>query len=119
MSRLLSKVVLISIALAVVAASKCMGQCNVGVELSNEKVADSHYAISLKPNADLKNVHLQLFDLYEGKVVKEERIGFLAANAFSEVFRQVKPSLYYVYLKFDGCERKGLGGASGYKVGDK
>jgi len=97
----------------------CYGQCNVGIEFSQKKKSEANFSIYLKPEKGLRNVQVQLVDLYEGKVIKDKGMDFLSERLTVEIFKDVKPSLYYIYIKFEGCDKKGLGGVSGFKVGDE
>ena len=97
--------------------SFCYGQCDVKIEYSHEKKSALNFSVYLQSEINLKNVKVQLYDLYEGKIIKEGTINLTELR--NEVFKDVKPSLYYIYVTFEGCHRKGLGGMSGFKLGDE
>jgi hypothetical protein len=91
--------------------------CKTEIEYSVRELTPSNFSIALQSSQSIKNVHVQLFDLYQGKVVQEKTIGDVTFSK-REVFTGVKASLYIIYIKYDGCSKaRSLGGIEGIKIG--
>lgn len=92
-------------------------QCDVSIEYSFHQSAASQFSVSLSSNTGSESVIAKLHDLYLGKEVQNKRVSLSGRE--QEVFTDVKPSLYIIYVKKDGCEEyRSLGGISGIKIGD-
>ena len=92
-------------------------KCKPRVEFAVRQISTNNYSISLQSETPLGNPLLKLYDLYTGKIVAEKKINN-ALTSKQEVFTNVKPSRYVVYVAHDGCERQvGIGGVDGIKVG--
>lgn len=92
-------------------------KCKAEIEYSVKEITPSNFSIALQSSESLGNVHVQLFDLYTGKVIQEKDIAG-GVSLKREVFTGVKASLYIIYIKYDGCDRKrSLGGIQGIKIG--
>jgi hypothetical protein len=103
---------------AVVSSAFGQDKCKSVIEYSVTESPAKGYSISLQSSENLRNVEVQLFDLYEGKTVATKQVGS-GLRSKQVVFSGVKPSLYLVYVKHDECPRaQSLGGMKGIKVGN-
>lgn len=92
-------------------------QCDLDIEYSFHQSAASQFSVSLRSSAGAESVTAKLHDLYLGKEVQSRRVSL--SNRDEEVFTNVKPSLYTIYVKKDGCEEyRSLGQITGIKIGD-
>lgn len=108
---------LLIIFMGIACPALCQDQCKTEIEYSVREVTPSNFSIALQSSQSIKNVHVQLFDLYEGKVVQEKNIGD-GMLMKREVFTGVKASLYIIYIRYDGCSKaRSLGGIEGIKIG--
>jgi hypothetical protein len=92
--------------------------CASKIDVSVNEVSKSQFDIALKSSESIANAKVQLYDLYQGKVIQEKtvQIGFGESEV---VFTKVKPSRYTIVVKYDGCEKgKTLGGIGGITVGE-
>ena len=111
------------LALFIIASFLCIkngfGQCQFEVQYSVEKKSGSTYSISLESKTTLTSVKVQLYDLFQGKVLDEKEIYILATGG-QEVFRNIPPSKYTIIIRMDGCDKpKTLGGINGISIGIK
>jgi hypothetical protein len=91
-------------------------QCKPQVKYTVKEKSSNSYSISLQSNSNITSPSLELYDLYEGKVVDSKQVGSIRGQ--QEIFKNVKPSLYIIYIKQEGCTRPfGVGGKEGIKVG--
>lgn len=94
-------------------------QCDVKIEYSHKKNSENLCSIFLNAEepSTLNNVTVKLYDLYLGKIIDEKKV--VLTNEKTEVFKNVKPSLYTIYVETDRCEKPlSLGGINGIKIGD-
>lgn len=92
-------------------------QCETNVDFSFHQVNADSYTVSLRSEGGGQTVTAMLHDLYLGQAVQTRRISLSAREA--EVFTNVKPSLYTIYVKKEGCdEYRSLGSITGIKIGD-
>src|SRR5687768_6410335 len=92
-------------------------QCDSKIEYSHKKRPDSGHALYLHSALPLNAVKVQLYDLYQGKVV-EERVISALSSAETEAFKNIKPSVYTIYISINGCNKPiTLGGINGIKIG--
>jgi hypothetical protein len=93
-------------------------RCKSTVEHTISQSPEKGYTIALQSSENLRNVEVELYDLYEGKTVDKKYVGN-GLRSKQTVFSRVKPSLYLIYIKHDGCPRaESLGGVKGIKVGN-
>lgn len=109
------------VALCVIVWTVCMGhafgQCNYDVHYTIEEKSDSSFSILLKSEIPLNAVSVQLYDLFQGKVLQESRVSSLT-SIIQEVFRNVPPSKYAIIIQTDNCDKaKTLGGIQGINIG--
>ncbi len=98
-------------------SAMAQNKCKPRVEFAVNQTSANSYSITLRSETPLGNPMLKLYDLYTGKVVAEKRVNN-SLTSKQEVFTNVKPSRYVVYVSHDGCERQvGIGGIEGIKVG--
>ena len=96
----------------------CQDKCKSTVEHTITESPDKGHSITLQSSENLRNVEVELYDLYQGKTVDKKYVGN-GLRARQTVFSRVKPSLYLIYIKHDGCPRaQSLGGIKGIKVGN-
>jgi hypothetical protein len=75
------------------------------------------YSITLQSSENLRNAQVELYDLYKGESIQKKQIDN-GLTRKQTVFSGVKPSLYLIYIKHDGCPRaQSVGGIKGIKVG--
>ena len=113
------RITLLTIVLAVGMSivSYAQNQCAAKIEYSVIDNAANGHSIALESSVPLTNVHVQLVDLYTGKIIAEKNVSGGISNK-RVVFTQIKASLYTVNVKYDGCEKvKSVGGIEGIKVG--
>jgi hypothetical protein len=97
--------------------SYAQNQCTLKIDHSVIDNGPKGYSIALESKVPLANVHVQLVDLYTGKVTEEKDVVGGISNK-QVIFNQVKTSLYVVYVKYDGCEKaRSVGEIQGIKVG--
>lgn len=93
------------------------GQCDVSIDFSFHQSNASSFTVSLSSNAGTETVTARLHDLYSGQEVQTKRVNLSAREQV--VFTDVKPSLYTIYVRKDGCEEyRSLGQISGIKIGE-
>lgn len=93
------------------------GQCDLSIDFSYHQSDASLFSISLSSNAGTGTVTAMLHDLYLGTEVQSKRVNLSGRE--QEVFTDVKPSLYTIYVRKDGCEEyRSLGAISGIKIGE-
>jgi hypothetical protein len=111
------KAIFVSAIILVSAPHVLLGQCDSNIEYTAKKRTESNYSIYLKSNVQVSGIKAQLYDLYQGKIVAEKIISISPASEI-EVFTNVKPSVYTINLKIEGCEKaRGLGGVNGINIG--
>ena len=96
-----------------------VGQDKCKVRIDHRVIQDGSkgYLITLQSQENLRNTEVELYDLYEGKLVVKKTLDSSLRNE-QTVFTGIKPSLYLIYVKYDGCPKKrSLGGIEGIKVG--
>lgn len=92
-------------------------QCEADIDFSFHQVSADSYTVLLQSERGSQTVTAMLHDLYLGQAVQSKRIN-LSTRA-TDVFKNVKPSLYIIYIKEDGCEKyTSLGGISGIRIGE-
>ena len=92
-------------------------QCEANIDFTFHQVSADSYTVLLRSEQGNQTVTAMLHDLYLGQAVQTKRISLSARDA--EVFTNVKPSLYTIYIKKDGCdEYRSLGAITGIKIGD-
>jgi len=92
-------------------------QCDPNIEYSFHQSAATAFSVSLSSPGGSETVTAKLHDLYLGKEVQSKRVSL--SRSEQEVFTNVKPSLYTIYIKKDGCEEyRSLGQISGIKIGE-
>ncbi|HEY8513651.1 MAG TPA: hypothetical protein VIL31_16945 [Cyclobacteriaceae bacterium] len=92
-------------------------QCEPAIDVTFHQVSTDSYTVLLRSEQGSQNVDVMLHDLYLGKAVQSKRISLSARE--TEVFTNVKPSLYTIYVKRDGCdEYRSLGSVTGIKIGE-
>jgi hypothetical protein len=91
-------------------------QCEPAIEVTFHQASADSYTVLLRSEQGTQQVDAMLHDLYLGKSVQSKRITLSARE--TEVFTNVKPSLYTIYVKQDGCEEyRSLGSIEGIKIG--
>ncbi|HLT79380.1 MAG TPA: hypothetical protein VKZ86_00025 [Cyclobacteriaceae bacterium] len=91
-------------------------QCEVDIDVSFHQVSADSYTVLLRSQQGSQSVTAMLHDLFTGETVQSKRANLSARE--TEVFTNVKPSLYTVYIKRDGCEEyRSLGSIEGIKIG--
>ena len=97
--------------------SASRAQCDLNIDYSFHQSAASNFSVSLTTQGGSESVTAKLHDLYLGKEVQSKRVSLSGRE--QEVFTNVKPSLYIIYIKRDGCEEyRSLGQITGIKIGD-
>ena len=92
-------------------------KCNARIEHTVVESPSGVYSITLQSSENLRNAQVELYDLYQGKSVEKREISN-GLRSKQTVFSGVKPSLYLIYIKHDGCPRaQSVGGIKGIKVG--
>lgn len=92
-------------------------QCDLSIDYSFHQSAASSFSVSLSTHGGSESVTAKLHDLYLGREVQSKRVNLSGRE--QEVFTNVKPSLYTIYIKRDGCEEyRSLGEITGIKIGD-
>jgi hypothetical protein len=91
-------------------------QCEPAIDVTFHQVSADSYTVLLRSEQGSQTVDAMLHDLYAGKAVQSKRISLSGRE--TEVFTNVKPSLYTIYVKRDGCdEYRSLGSVTGIKIG--
>ncbi|HEX7016247.1 MAG TPA: hypothetical protein VF191_12125 [Cyclobacteriaceae bacterium] len=91
-------------------------QCEADIDVTFQQVSADSYTVLLRSEQGSQTVTAMLQDLYLGKAVQSKRISLSGRE--TEVFTNVKPSLYTIYVKKDGCdEYRSLGSIEGIKIG--
>lgn len=94
-----------------------LGQCEFKVQYSIEKKSESTYSIYLKSETTLASIKIQLYDLFQGKVLEEKEI-YSLTTVGQEVFKNIAPSKYAIIIRMDNCDKpKTLGGKDGISIG--
>lgn len=92
-------------------------QCDLNIDYSFHQSAASVFSVSLSSSGGSETVTAMLHDLYLGKEVQRKQVRLSGRE--QEVFTNVKPSLYTIYIKKNGCEQyRSLGQITGIKIGD-
>ena len=93
------------------------GQCDAKYEYSVRETAPNQYSIEIKADQFAGPVSIVLQDLYTGEKINEKDVEI--TNRVIEVFQNLKPSLYIIYIKKKGCDKAvSLGGVEGIKIGN-
>jgi hypothetical protein len=93
-------------------------KCKPPVEFSVKEIADNAFAISLKSQTPLSRSEISLIDAYSGDMIEKKTINS-SLTTKQEIFKNVKPSRYILYIKQEGCERAySIGGIEGIEVGN-
>lgn len=114
--RLFLLVVLFQFALnANKAHAQCAYEFDYKVEVANEK-STSNLILKLNKGESTNNYRCVLYDLRSSKVV-EETTASMIRNVEKVVFKNLRPSIYTVYIFYPGCsEPISIGGVSGIKT---
>lgn len=92
-------------------------QCDLNIDYSFHQAAAASFSVSLTSQGGSETVTAKLHDLYLGKEVQSKRVRLSGRE--QEVFTNIKPSLYTIYIKRDGCEEyRSLGQITGIKIGE-
>lgn len=89
--------------------------CRPSIQHAVKKLAENNFSIALQSETQQNGVTLQLVDLFTDKVVQEKKASL--GRSEQTVFANVKPSVYAVVVKAEGCKIRTLGGMYGIKVG--
>jgi hypothetical protein len=93
-------------------------KCKTVVEFSVKEVASNAFIISLQSPRSLSGSEISLVDAYSGELTEKKKINS-SLTTKQEVFKNVKPSRYILYIKQEGCERAySIGGIDGIEVGN-
>jgi hypothetical protein len=96
--------------------SSATAQCQLEVQYSVQKNGNS-YSLFLDSQTPTGSVKVQLYDLYQGKIIAEREISSLTIDP-REVFRDIAPSKYALFVSAEGCDQpKTLGGLNGISIG--
>lgn len=109
------------LALCVIAPILCLqeafGQCHHDVQYAIEEKSENSYSILLKSETTLTSIKIQLYDLFQGKILEEKEIHSLTI-ASQEIFMNIPPSRYAIIIRTDNCDKpKTLGGIEGISIG--
>lgn len=98
-------------------SASAQDKCKPVTEYTVKETAQGKYTIALQSQSSLDNPTFELVDMATGKVVATRKLPSLRAR--QDVFLNVRPSVYYIHIKQEGCARsKGIGGVEGIKVGN-
>lgn len=78
-------------------------QCSLRVDYKVESNSSGSKDIRIQSLDGSKNVKIQLYDLNTGQVVGQQEV--FISSAFKSIFRNVKSSLYMVYIWLPGCNK--------------
>jgi hypothetical protein len=94
-------------------------KCKAKIDYTITEGPSNTYSIALQSAESLNNPEIELFDLYQGKTIQKKQTGD-GLRSKKIVFTNVKPSLYILYVKQNGCAKtQSVGGINGIKVGNK
>ena len=68
-----------------------------------QTISNGSKEISLKIGNGSETLKIQLYDLNEGKIVAETQLEL--GDSYKSVFRDVRPSVYAIYLWPNGCSK--------------
>ena len=78
-------------------------QCNSKIDFKVESKGKGLEQIAIKSLDGAKDLKIQLYDLNLGKVVDETKMA--TNNTFQVAFKNMKPSLYMLYVWLPGCTK--------------
>jgi hypothetical protein len=115
--KLLKTLSLIAVAV-IFFSTESIGQCNPSFDYSIESKTGSEYSLLLKKgDYSTARYTIQLYDLYQGKVIQEKSAPF-SGDEKKVVFDKIKPSLYILYIKAEACKEViVVGKKEGIKIG--
>lgn len=117
MRRPIPKYLALCVIVWIVCIEHASGQCKFDVRYTIEEKADNSFSILLKSEIPLNSISVQLYDLFQGKVLEEKQIPSLTA-VNQEVFTNVQPSKYAIIIQSESCDKPStLGGIQGISIG--
>jgi hypothetical protein len=117
MRRPIPKYLTLCVIVSILCLEHAFGQCQFEVKYSVEKKSESAFSIYLQSETALASVKIQLYDLFQGKVLEEKEIYSLTTVA-QEIFKNISPSKYAIIITMDNCDKpKTLGGIDGINIG--
>ena len=117
MSRPIPKYLTLCAVVSILCLEHTFAQCHYDVQYAIEKQSDNAYSVLLKSETTLTSIKVQLYDLFQGKVLEEREIPSLTIVS-QEVFQNIPPSRYAIIIRTDDCDKpKTLGGIAGISIG--
>lgn len=93
-------------------------KCKTPVEFSVKESPNNAFSISLQSQQPISGSEVSLVDAYSGELKEKKKINS-SLTTKQEVFKNVRPSRYILYIKQEGCERAySIGGIDGIEVGN-